>query len=91
MLDSDLARLYGVATKRLNEQVRRNQDRFPDDFAFQLTSEEVANLRSQFATSNRGRSGGRPSASLQRPQPSRVLRREFAVTPVPVRPASRSA
>jgi hypothetical protein len=41
MLDSDLARIYGVATKRLNEQVRRNQDRFPSDFVFRLTTEEL--------------------------------------------------
>ncbi|MBK9991399.1 MAG: ORF6N domain-containing protein [Verrucomicrobia bacterium] len=50
VLDSDLAVLYGVPTKRLNEAVRRNAERFPDDFRFQLTSEEVAILRSQFAT-----------------------------------------
>jgi hypothetical protein len=42
LLDVDLAVLYGVTTKRLNEQVRRNRSRFPDDFMFQLTSEEVA-------------------------------------------------
>jgi hypothetical protein len=51
ILDADLARVYGVPTKRLNEQVRRNVDRFPADFAFQLTPQEVTNLRSQFATS----------------------------------------
>lgn len=51
MLDSDLAELYGVTTKRLNEQVKRNQGRFPDDFMFQLTRGEVDSLnRSQFAT-----------------------------------------
>lgn len=50
MLDEDLAVLYGVSTKRLNEQVRRNADRFPADFAFQLNNQEVAALRSQFAT-----------------------------------------
>jgi predicted amino acid-binding ACT domain protein len=54
ILDSDLAALYGVRTKRLNEQVRRNVERFPDDFAFQLTSDEFARLRSQFATSKAG-------------------------------------
>ncbi|MFA6404650.1 MAG: ORF6N domain-containing protein [Candidatus Paceibacterota bacterium] len=54
MLDSDLARLYGVSAKRLNEQVRRNIDRFPKDFMFQLTNEEYKNLRSQFATSSWG-------------------------------------
>ena len=50
MLDSDLAGIYGVSTKRLNEQFRRNRKRFPDDFAFQLTAEETAALRSQIAT-----------------------------------------
>ena len=55
MLDSDLADLYGIETKRLNEQVRRNIDRFPEDFMFQLSENEWANLRSQIATSkNRG-------------------------------------
>jgi hypothetical protein len=52
ILDSDLARIYGVEVKRLNEQVKRNRDRFPGDFAFQLTPQEVTDLRSQFATSN---------------------------------------
>jgi phage regulator Rha-like protein len=50
MLDSDLAKLYGVTTKRLNEQVRRNLERFPGDFAFQLEGKELALLRSQIAT-----------------------------------------
>lgn len=59
MLDADLAVLYGVTTKRLNEQVRRNKGRFPADFAFQLTAREAANLRSQFATSNPVRGGRR--------------------------------
>lgn len=54
MLDSDLAELYQVETKRLNEQVKRNEDRFPDDFMFQLTEEEWANLKSQNATSSWG-------------------------------------
>ena len=52
MLDADLAELYGVETKRFNEQVRRNSERFPEDFMFQLTAEEYANLRSQFDTSS---------------------------------------
>lgn len=52
ILDSDLSELYGVLTKRLNEQVRRNIDRFPDDFMFRLTKEEYAHLRSQIATSS---------------------------------------
>src|SRR5438046_10512458 len=59
MLDEDLARLYGVATKRLNEQVARNRDRFPSDFAFRLTSQEVMNLKSQIATSSLGHGGRR--------------------------------
>jgi hypothetical protein len=54
MLDADLAAIYGVTTKRLNEQFKRNRDRFPADFAFQLTPEEFDNLRSQFATSSWG-------------------------------------
>ena len=52
MLDSDLAMLYGYEVKRLNEQVKRNIDRFPDDFMFQLNEEEVAILWSQNATAN---------------------------------------
>src|SRR6218665_2985975 len=52
ILDADLARLYGTTTKRLNEQVRRNRQRFPEDFAFQLTHEETLNLKSQIATSS---------------------------------------
>jgi len=54
ILDSELARLYDASTKRLNEQVRRNPKRFPPDFCFQLTRQEVANLRSQIATSSYG-------------------------------------
>jgi hypothetical protein len=54
MLDSDLSELYGVETRRLNEQVKRNMDRFPVDFMFQLNEEEHKNLKSQFATSSWG-------------------------------------
>lgn len=54
MLDSDLAELYGVETRRLNEQVTRNADRFPDDFMFRLNEAEFGSLMSQFATSKRG-------------------------------------
>lgn len=54
MLDSDLAELYGVETKRLKEAVRRNVQRFPNDFMFELTEEEFENLRTQFATSSWG-------------------------------------
>jgi ribosomal protein L34 len=52
MLDSDLATIYGVTTKRLNEQLKRNRARFPDDFAFQLAGQEFTNLKSQIATSS---------------------------------------
>ena len=62
MIDEDLAELYGVPTKRLNEQVRRNRKRFPADFMFQLTKEEEQNLRSQFATSRSGHGGRRSRA-----------------------------
>jgi len=54
MLDEDLAKLYGVKTKRLIEQVIRNKKRFPDDFMYQLNMQEVTNLRSQIATSSWG-------------------------------------
>ena len=54
MLDSDLSALYGVETRRLNEQVKRNKERFPDDFMFQLRKEELDNLMSQNATSSWG-------------------------------------
>lgn len=61
MLDSDLVALYGVTTSRLNEQVSRNPDRFPEDFAFSMEKHEVTNLMSQIATSsgNQRRHGGR--------------------------------
>ena len=52
MLDSDLARIYGVTTARLNQQVRRNADRFPSDFMFELTADEYRDLMLQFATSS---------------------------------------
>jgi hypothetical protein len=53
MLDSDLAKIYGVTTKQLNQQFKRNRKRFPDDFAFVFTNQEVANMRSQIVTSSR--------------------------------------
>ena len=59
MLDSDLAKLYGVTTGRLNEQLSRNKDRFPEDFAFQLTQREFTALMSQIAISKTGRGGRR--------------------------------
>jgi ORF6N domain-containing protein len=59
MLDYDLAKLYGVRTKILNQAIKRNRRRVPDDFMFQLTYQEVRNLRSQFVTSNKERGGRR--------------------------------
>src|SRR6516225_6430122 len=59
ILDSDLALLYGVPTKRLNEQLRRNLERFPEDFVFHLKQEEWTALRSHIATLKAGRGGHR--------------------------------
>lgn len=63
ILDSSLATLYGVTTRRLNEQVKRNQDRFPRDFAFHLTRQEFTDLMSRFATSS-SKHGGRRKLPL---------------------------
>jgi hypothetical protein len=83
MLDEDLADLYGVETKRLVERVKRNSERFPDDFMFQLTSEEASALRSQSATSKPGRGGRRYAPYVFTEQGvamlSGVLRSERAV------------
>ena len=62
MLDFDLAEMYGVDTKQLKRQVKRNIDRFPKDFMFELTSKEFENLRSQFGTSSWGGSRYMPMA-----------------------------
>ena len=59
ILDADLAQLYGVETKILNKAVKRNLDRFPEDFMFQLTTEEAENLRFQIGTSKKQRGGRR--------------------------------
>src|SRR3954463_1086563 len=59
LLDTDIAELYGVTVKRLNEQVKRNAERFPSDFVFRLTNQELTNLRSQIATSSLGYGGRR--------------------------------
>lgn len=64
LLDADLAELYGVTTKRLNEQVRRNARRFPTDFVFHLEINEIRALRSQFATLDRGRGRHRKYAGM---------------------------
>lgn len=83
MLDADLAKLYGVTTRRLNEQVSRNSDRFPDDFAFQLTQQEFTALMSQIAISKAGRGGRRKRPWVFTEQGvamlSSVLRSETAV------------
>jgi hypothetical protein len=83
MLDSDLAMLYGVPTRRLNEQVRRNVRRFPADFMFQLTNEEFETLRSQFAISRQTHGGRRylPLAFTEQgvAMLSSVLRSERAI------------
>jgi hypothetical protein len=62
MLDRELAAIYGVSTGRLNEAVKRNPERFPADFMFQLTAQELENLRSQFTTSSWGGRRYRPFA-----------------------------
>lgn len=74
MLDSDLAELYGVATKRFNEQVKRNIERFPADFMFQLTEEEGESLRSQIVTLNAGDSLRSQIATLK---PGRGQHRKY--------------
>jgi len=60
MLDSDLAQLYGVETKHINQAVRNNPDKFPDDFYFEMTDDELENLRSKFLTSSWGGKRYRP-------------------------------
>ena len=84
MLDVDLASLYGVSTKRLNEQVKRNRDRFPDDFMFQLRETEVAILRSQIATSNK-RHGGRRTLPYVFTEHGAVMLASVLNSPIAVR------
>jgi ORF6N domain len=81
ILDADLARIYGVTTKRLNEQVKRNQERFPADFAFQLTAKETESLRSQFATSSGGNRSQIATGSAQGVKHEKdVLRSQIATS-----------
>jgi phage regulator Rha-like protein len=82
MLDRDLAELYGVETRVLTQAVRRNHDRFPDDFMFQLTAEEFDNLKSQIVTSSWGGTRKRPLAFTEQgvAMLSAVLRSKQAVT-----------
>lgn len=84
MLDEDLAAMYGVETKRLNEAVKRNAKRFPEDFMFTLNSEEVAAPRAEFAVRNRPVRGGRRYApqvftDLGVAMLSSVLNSEYAI------------
>lgn len=81
LLDADLADLYGVATKVLNQAVKRNLDRFPDDFMFQLTPEEWGDMRSQIVTTSRRKLGAVPYAFTEQgvAMLSTVLRSQRAV------------
>jgi hypothetical protein len=80
ILDAELAVLYGVTTKRLNEQVKRNAERFPEDFMFRLTAEEEASLRSQSATSKTTPGRG-AAATCHTPSPSTApFRRQTSST-----------
>jgi hypothetical protein len=83
VLDSDLAAVYGVTTKRLNEQFRRNRKRFPEDFAFQLTVDEFESLRSQIATLDEDASksaGSKRSQIATRSSSSSAMWSQFATT-----------
>ena len=81
MLDSDLAEYYGVKVRRLNEQVKRNIERFPEMFCFQLTDEDMIILKSQFATASWGGRQTKPYAFTEQgvAMPAGVLRSETAV------------
>jgi ORF6N domain len=79
ILDSDLASIYGIPTFRLNEAVKRNRERFPEDFMFQLTAQETASLTSQIAMSKKGRGGRRTrpyafTEQMKRVSPLRLQR-----------------
>ncbi len=81
MLDKDLAEMYGVEVRRLNESVKRNTKRFPEDFMFQLNQEQWSNLKSQFATSSWGGSRTLPYAFTEQgvAMLSSVLNSETAI------------
>jgi ORF6N domain len=78
ILDSDLARLYGVTTAALNQAVKRNAARFPDDFAFRLTTVEASNLISQSVTSSSGYGGRRKPPRVFTEHCHAIQRVEFA-------------
>ncbi len=80
MLDSDLAAIYGVSTRQLNQQLKRNRSRFPDDFAFQLSTGEFRNLKSQIATSSlmsQSVTSKEPGRARSPSAPQRTARRSF--------------
>ena len=81
ILDADLARIYGVTTKRLNEQVKRNGERFPADFVFHLTAKESEVLRSQFATLSGGNRSQNATSSSQGAEPEKDVLRSQIATP----------
>ncbi len=87
MLDMDLAQLYGVTTKRLNEQVKRNQARFPADFIFQLSPDEAGILRSQIATSS-SEWGGRRYLPLAFTEHGAVMLASVLNSPIAVEASS---
>jgi hypothetical protein len=91
MLDSDLAEMYGVPTNRMNEQVKRNIERFPEDFAFQLTVEEFEALMSQIAISNAGRGGRRKLPRGFSPNTASPCSPVFCAAREPFRSTSRSS
>ena len=88
MLDAELARLYAVPTKALNQAVKRNRDRFPEDFVFQLSNDEWADLRCQFGISSNTGAGGNRSHSVtgsQRHRDPRLLPYAFTEQGVAMR------
>ena len=84
MLDSDLATLYGISTGRLNQQVRRNLGRFPSDFMFRLTPQELTSLISQFVISNVSGRGGRRGLPLAFTEHGAVMLASVLNSPIAV-------
>ena len=84
LLDTDVAELYRMTVKRLNEQVKRNEERFPRDFAFRLNPQEVTNLKSPFATSSFGH-GGRRKLPLAFTEHGASWLPQFSTRPAPSR------
>lgn len=82
MLDNDLAEMYGVETKQLKRQVRRNKSRFPKDFMFELSTKEFENLRSQIGTSSWGGTRYNPMAFKFSPSQTKLLKISTPINPV---------